>query len=56
MDTSKKIIVGIAIFVYTLAVIGLTTFIVHPNPNEQDVAPTQQQDCDCADNDAAGNE
>ncbi|WP_158701632.1 hypothetical protein [Lentibacillus sp. Marseille-P4043] len=55
MDTSKKIIVGIAIFVYTLAIIGLTTFIVHPNPNEQDVAPTQQ-DCDCADDSGSASE
>lgn len=48
MDISKKIIVGIALFVYTLAIIGLTTMIVVPNPNE-DTPQSEQQDCDCAD-------
>ncbi|GGB51878.1 hypothetical protein GCM10011409_31820 [Lentibacillus populi] len=45
MDKSKKIIIGIALFVYTLAIIGLTTMIVVPNPNND--VPTR--DCDCAD-------
>ncbi|MEN1967730.1 hypothetical protein WMZ97_06570 [Lentibacillus sp. N15] len=45
MNSSKKIIVGIAIFVYTLAVIGLTTMIVLPNPNQK--TPPTHQDCDC---------
>ncbi|MTW88013.1 hypothetical protein F3157_20585 [Virgibacillus dakarensis] len=54
MDKSKKIIIGIALFVYTLAIIGLTTMIVVPNPNND--APATEQECDCADEGLSDNQ
>ncbi|WP_157724816.1 hypothetical protein [Virgibacillus phasianinus] len=44
MNKVKYTIMGIALFVYTLAVIGVTTMIVHPNPAEvdQDTTLTEQ--------------
>lgn len=36
MNKVKYIILGIAFFVYTLAVIGVTTMFVHPDPSGVD--------------------
>jgi len=47
VDTSKKVIIGIILFVYTLAVIGLTTMIVVPIATNNN--PPAEQDCNCAD-------
>ena len=47
VDTSKKLIIGIILFVYTLAVIGLTTMIVVPIATNNN--PPAEQDCNCAD-------
>ncbi|WP_188455001.1 hypothetical protein [Virgibacillus oceani] len=49
MNKTRLIIIGIALFVYTLAIIGLTTMIVYPDPNKEDGLPTEQQDCNCVD-------
>lgn len=49
VSTSKKVIIGIILFVYTLAVIGLTTMIVVPIANKYN--PPAEEECDCSDND-----
>ncbi|WP_161493815.1 hypothetical protein [Virgibacillus necropolis] len=44
MNKVKYTIMGIALFVYTLAVIGLTTMIVHPNPDyDKNTTLTEQE-------------
>ena len=44
MNKIKYTIIGIAFFVYTLAIIGVTTMIVHPDPGyDGDTKLTEQE-------------
>ncbi|MFZ3578281.1 hypothetical protein [Virgibacillus sp. DJP39] len=46
MNKVKYTIMGISLFVYTLAVIGVTTMVVYPDPVVNEGTPLTEKDID----------